>query len=404
MVLTVATDPPRNGEGLEMEFEERNNLHQLSPSSWNRFEECPRKYWLSRQGLPRKASMPASMGTAIHNSLEDLCNVDLSGMGSEEENWLPSSAREALEKNWEIEKKLFLNTQRRPRWKSELFPKALDGLFGSLRVLLRKARLDETDLSKVSIGHWKKVQEIVIETESTLVSECGRLMGRLDLLISNLEGGSESWIVADLKTGKPPRGELNENVRRQLLLYRDILKQNRPDHPTVHAEGWYSANQSVHRAKGPPILEEALEAWEGMMPTKEPLEPTPSETSCSFCEWKAWCPSWWNARMDGNLTPGGMFRDEVTLLIRFDEESGAALFERAPPIGNSGDLTKSDHRFGAILKDRALEKMRKMKSSGFEGHLFLGSARVDGKVMHLGDWSEILPWSPLLSSVTHQIQ
>ena len=21
--------------------------HQLSPSSWNRFEECPRKYWLS---------------------------------------------------------------------------------------------------------------------------------------------------------------------------------------------------------------------------------------------------------------------------------------------------------------------------------------------------------------------
>ena len=27
--------------------------HQLSPSSWNRYEECPSEYWLSLQGLPR---------------------------------------------------------------------------------------------------------------------------------------------------------------------------------------------------------------------------------------------------------------------------------------------------------------------------------------------------------------
>ena len=53
--------------------------HQLSPSSWNRYEECPRKYWLSKQGLPRKAGMAASVGTAIHNSVEDLCNLDLDG-------------------------------------------------------------------------------------------------------------------------------------------------------------------------------------------------------------------------------------------------------------------------------------------------------------------------------------
>ena len=52
--------------------------HQLSPSSWNRFEECPRKYWLSRQRLPRKASMPASMGNAILNSVEEICNLDVS--------------------------------------------------------------------------------------------------------------------------------------------------------------------------------------------------------------------------------------------------------------------------------------------------------------------------------------
>ena len=38
--------------------------HMISPSSWNRFETCPRMYWLSRQGLPRKAGMAASLGTA----------------------------------------------------------------------------------------------------------------------------------------------------------------------------------------------------------------------------------------------------------------------------------------------------------------------------------------------------
>ncbi|HII50152.1 MAG TPA: PD-(D/E)XK nuclease family protein, partial [Candidatus Poseidoniaceae archaeon] len=39
--------------------------HMISPSSWNRFETCPRMYWLSRQRLPRKAGMAASVGTAV---------------------------------------------------------------------------------------------------------------------------------------------------------------------------------------------------------------------------------------------------------------------------------------------------------------------------------------------------
>ena len=101
---------------------------------------------------------------------------------------------------------------------------------------------------------------------------------------------------------------------------------------------------------------------------------------------------------DGELVPGRTFRDEVVSLVRFDAESGAALFERNPPVGDDGEVASSDHRFGAILKGQALEKMRLIHSSKVQGPLFLGSARVDGKVMHLGDWSEILPWSPLLSS------
>ncbi len=47
-------------------------------------------------------------------------------------------------------------------------------------------------------------------------------------------------------------------------------------------------------------------------------------------------------------------------------------------------------------KDQALTQMSELLDSGHEGPIFLGSARMDGRVAHLGDWCEVLPWSPLL--------
>jgi hypothetical protein len=49
-------------------------------------------YWLSRQGLPRKAGMAASLGTAIHASIEDVLNMDISdrpkaSMGMASRRW-----------------------------------------------------------------------------------------------------------------------------------------------------------------------------------------------------------------------------------------------------------------------------------------------------------------------------
>ena len=94
-----------------------------------------------------------------------------------------------------------------------------------------------------------------------------------------------------------------------------------------------------------------------------------------------------------------MFRDEVVSTIGFDRESGAALFQRMPPVGVDGELAASDHRFGAILRDQALTQMQELIESGHEGPIFLGSARVDGKIVHMGDWCEVLPWTPLLKSI-----
>ena len=103
------------------------------------------------------------------------------------------------------EKKIFLDSPRHPRWKSELITKAKEGVEGALHILLDKAKVTEKQLSKITIGAWRKVQDIVLSNEGTLVSECGRLLGRLDLLISDLDSGaSGGWIVADLKTGKYP--------------------------------------------------------------------------------------------------------------------------------------------------------------------------------------------------------
>ena len=375
--------------------------HQLSPSSWSRYEDCPRKYWLSRQRLPRKASMPASMGTAVHNSVEDLCNLDIEGRESDETGWLPPTAKAILDRHWQIEKDIFMETPRHPRWKDEIITKAHDGLVGALNILFSKSGIEKVSLSEVTIEMWTQVQSIVLANEGTLVSECGRLMGRLDLLVADIDenGKSIGWIVADLKTGRPPKVSLNEMVSRQLRFYRDLLKENNPDHPPLHAEGWYSSNQTIHRAEGPSVLEDAFEAWEGMRYSETPFDGTPDSTACGFCEWKAWCPTWWVARREGTLPPGGIFRDEVVNIIRFDSDSGATLFERAPPIGEEGEVGRSENKFGALLRDQALSQMRELVDSGYQGPIYLGSAKADGKVMHLGDWSEILPWTPLNKSL-----
>ena len=347
--------------------------------------------------------MAASSGTAIHNTVEDFCNLDISDRDEGEMGWLHSTAREALERNWKAERQEFLGTQRHPRWKSEMFSKAHDGLIGALGFLFEKAGLSKRELSEVSIQSWRQVQDIVLETEATLESDCGRMMGRLDLLLLDPSSseGEVGWIVADLKTGRPPRSGLDEKVRRQLLFYRDLAKQRSPEQNSITAEGWYSSNEKIYVAHGPSILEEAIDAWGSMKVTEEPFQATPSESACSFCDWKAWCPDWWVSRSEGLLDGSGMFRDEVTELVRLDHDSGAALFERTTPTDQEGSLAGSDYRFGAILKGKALEQIKQFEQDESGGYLFLGSVRVDGKIVHMGDWSEILPWSPLLKSTSY---
>ena len=286
------------------------------------------------------------------------------------------TAKAILDRHWQIEKEIFLETPRHPRWKDEMITKAHDGLVGALNILFVKSGLDKISLSEVTIGMWAQVQSIVLANEGTLVSECGRLMGRLDLLVADIDenGKSKGWIVADLKTGRPPTVNLNEKVSRQLRFYRDLLVENNPDHPPLHAEGWYSANQSIHRAEGPSVLEDAFKAWEGMRHSNIPFEGSPNSTVCGFCEWKAWCPTWWAARRDGILPPGNVFRDEVVNIIRFDSDSGATLFERAPQSGmrerwGAQRINSSNSEGSGLVSDEATSRL------WISGTCFLGKCQ-----------------------------
>ena len=58
-------------------------------------------YWLSRQGLPRKAGMAASLGTAVHASVEDLLLHDISHIKDAESGWMPKFAEGVLKTRWE---------------------------------------------------------------------------------------------------------------------------------------------------------------------------------------------------------------------------------------------------------------------------------------------------------------
>ena len=265
--------------------------HSLSPSAWNRYETCPRMYWLSRQRLPRKAGMAASLGTAVHASVEDLLLNDISHIGDAESGWMPDFAHQVLKARWEEEKAIFLATPRRPQWKEDKWKEAVRNQKGAVMMLLDHVGVRSLEQERVTGALWRRVQKLAIAVEGELKTSDGRLMGRLDLLMGDIndEGQLVGWLVADLKTGRTPELELKTEVNRQLRMYRDILLANNPNAPNVRTEGWYTQNASKWAAKGDNVLEQVYAAWQATIPTPMPMEPTIGESSCGgFCDWKAW--------------------------------------------------------------------------------------------------------------------
>lgn len=372
--------------------------HSLSPSAWNRWESCPRQYWLSRQRLPRKTGMAAALGTAVHASIEDLIALDLSGMQDSDARWLPDEMARVLRERWEEEKVNFLATPRHPDWKEDKYSNAKRQQLGGLELLLRHVGAPALDPKMVTVALWRRVQALVIACEGELRTKDGRLMGRLDLLLADVDatGTVIGWKVADLKTGKLPDGELYDTVQRQLLLYRDILLSNNPDHPPVSAEGWYTNGAKVYVAEGEPVIEAAYAAWHEMQVTDTPMPPNVGEESCGgFCDWKAWCPHWWNWRKENGTLHRGDFIDAVALVHSF-ENSGAAVLELCEPADSEGRPSPTGVRVAATFKGQSKKRMQELIDSDHQGPVFIGSAMAGGRpTWNIGGWCDILPWTPI---------
>ena len=372
--------------------------HTLSPSAWNRYETCPRMYWLSRQKLPRKAGMAASLGTAVHASVEDLLQIDLSSRDDKTTRWLPEVAEIFLKKRWEEEKKIFFATPRRPMWKEKEYDKAKRMQRGALKMLLEFIGEPKMTPLNVTVGLWKKLQSQTIAVEGELRTSDNKLMGRLDMLFAELDdkGEVKSWIVADLKTGRAPKTELKEDVRRQLLLYRDILQSNNLDSPPIITEGWYTENSTRYLAEGEPVIDDAKRAWELTKVTEKPMEATPGQKSCGgFCDWKAWCPHWWNWRLENGTLGVDDFSDSVILLHHFDETNGSGIAEICEPGNENGRAVPTGLQVPISFDGRGKEALQELLSTGHQGPIFIGSAMTNRETWRVGHWCDVLAWSPI---------
>ena len=381
-----------------------NREHMLSPSAWNRYETCPRMYWLSRQRLPRKAGMAASLGTAVHASIEDLLLNDYSSIGNQQDDWLPKEAIRVLKLRWEEEKEVFMNTPRRPKWKEEKWKEAVKQQRGGVIMLLAHIGIQGLDHKRITGALWRKIQKHAIAVEGELKTKDGRLMGRLDLLLADVNEAGEmtGWLVADLKTGRTPDKKLKTEVNRQLRLYRDILLDNNPNAPKVRTEGWYTQNSSKWPAIGENVLQQAYAAWQETRPTKIPMDPTPGQDSCGgFCDWKAWCPHWWNWRYENGTLHKDDFSDAVVLLHEFEPNSGSAVIELCEPFEGGVRAIPTGIRKSAKFDGRGKDALQEVLATQHQGPLFLGSIMTAQSTWRIGHWCDVLPWKPILDGVEY---
>ena len=342
--------------------------------------------------------MAASLGTAVHASIEDLLQIDLKGKDPTETHWLPDMAEKFLRSRWQEEKEIFLATPRRPSWKEKDWDKAKKMQRGAIKILLEFIGASEITPLKTTVQIWKILLSRVIAVEGELRTQDNRLMGRLDMLFADVDssGKLQGWVVADLKTGRAPDNQLKPEVQRQLLLYRDILLSNNPNAPPVKTEGWYTANSKRYTASGDSVLEDAFKAWEATKPSTEPLEAKPGENSCGgFCDWKAWCPHWWTWRLENGTLGSEDFSDSVILLHHYDSNNGSGLAEICEPANDQGRAMPTGIQIPISFDGRGKEALQELLSSGHQGPIFIGSAMTNRDTWRVGHWCDVLAWSPI---------
>ena len=108
----------------------------------------------------------------------------------------------------------------------------------------------------------------MIAVEGELISRDGRLGGRVDLLLNEVDDAGETvaWVVADLKRD----GRLRANSSRKLTVNfasTATFARQQSERTNVRAEGWYTLNRTTARVQGR-CPRRRLCAWEATQPTE----------------------------------------------------------------------------------------------------------------------------------------
>ena len=99
--------------------------------------------------------MAASLGTAVHASIEDLLQIDLTNRKSDQTHWLPEMAENFLKQLWEEEKEIFHSTPRRPKWKEKEWDKAKKMQRGAIKMLLEFVGANGVTQLKTTVANRK---------------------------------------------------------------------------------------------------------------------------------------------------------------------------------------------------------------------------------------------------------
>ncbi|MEC7098173.1 MAG: hypothetical protein VXW74_01860, partial [Candidatus Thermoplasmatota archaeon] len=117
--------------------------------------------------------------------------------------------------------------------------------------------------------------------------------------------------------------------------------------------------------------------------------------SCGgFCDWKAWCGHWLRWRHDAKLLDDGDFRDAVVRVVARPAGSSTVEVERLLPGDGPGEVVDGGGRCSMLFVGSALTKLEALMDEDAAAPIFVGSALAKGQQWRVGDWCDVLPWSP----------
>ena len=138
-----------------------------------------------------------------------------------------------------------------------------------------------------------------------------------------------------------------------------------------------------------------MKAWEATQPGEEPLEATPGQSSCGgFCDWKAWCPHWWNWRLENGTLGKEDFSDSVILLHHFDDTNGSGVAELCEPANAEGRAMPTGIQVPITFDGRGKEALQELLATGTKAYFH--RQRYDkSRNWRVGHWCDVLAWSPI---------